>query len=221
MKTHDINLLIVDDHKMVRNGLRLMLSLQQNQGFNFLITEATNGDEAITKALKKDFDIILLDYNMPKFKGSEVVSRIMMHKPYTKVIMLSNYDEKSFIKTCISNGARGYILKDIDTTELINAIETVLDGGTYFSPQARIKLYDEEKSKPDLDSLSAKLGLSKREIEILRLITNELTNEEIGRQLDISKRTVDTHRQNLLYKLKVKNTVGLIKFAVANNIIAS
>jgi DNA-binding NarL/FixJ family response regulator len=221
MKTHDINLLIADDHKMVRNGLRLMLSLQQNQGFNFLITEATNGDEAITKALKKDFDIILLDYNMPRFKGSDVVARIMMHKPYSKVIMLSNYDEKSFIKTCITNGARGYILKDIDTTELISAIETVLDGGTYFSPQARVKLYDEETVKTDVDILSARLGLSKREIEILRLITSELTNEEIGKKLEISKRTVDTHRQNLLYKLKVKNTVGLIKFAVANNITTS
>ncbi len=214
----DINILIADDHKLVRTGLRLMLTMQ-NQEYNFLITEATNGDEAITKALKKDFDIILLDYQMPRFKGDEVIARILLHKPASKIIVLSNYDEKGFIDACVQAGAKGYVLKDIESAELLKAIENVLDGRTYFTDTVREKLYNEENSRKKEADLILKLGLSKREFEILQLITKEYTNEEIGKELNISKRTVDSHRQNLLYKLKVKNTVGLIKFAINNHVL--
>lgn len=218
MYIQDISILIADDHKMVRTGLRLMLTHQTEQ-YNFFITEAENGEEAIQKALKKDYDIILLDYNMPRFKGDEVVNRILIHKPYMKIIMLSNFDERSFITSSISNGARGYMLKDVDTTELLKAIETVLDGGTYFSHHVSDKLYNEDTQYSDIVSLTTKLGLSKRQIEILRLLADEFTNEEISKKLGISKRTVDTHRQNLLHKLKAKNTAGLIKFAIHNHIV--
>lgn len=214
----DVNILIADDHKLVRTGLRLMLTMQ-NKGCNFLITEATDGDEAITKALKKDFDIILLDYQMPKFKGDEVIARILLHKPASKIIVLSNYDEKGFIDACVQAGAKGYVLKDIESDELLKAIDKVLDGRTYFTSAVREKMYNEETSRKKEAELILKLGLSRREFEILRLITKEYTNEEIGKELKISKRTVDSHRQNLLYKLKVKNTVGLIKFAINNHVL--
>jgi DNA-binding NarL/FixJ family response regulator len=215
----DINVLIADDHKLVRTGLRLMLTMQQNPEYNFLITEAVDGDEAITKALKKDFDIILLDYQMPRFKGDEVISRIILHKPAAKIIILSNYDEKGFIDSCVQSGAKGFVLKDIESAELMKAIDKVLDGGTYFSSAVREKLYNDESSRKKEAELLAKLGLSKRELEVLRLLTKEYTNEEISKELNISKRTVDSHRQNLLYKLKAKNTVGLIKFAINNHVL--
>ncbi len=218
MNPIDINILIADDHKMIRDGLRLMLSLRNND-YNFFITEATNGSEAINICLKKDFDIVLLDYKMPKFNGDDVVQRIRMYKPQSRIIILSNYDEQSFIESSVNMGANGYILKNIDTEDLIEAIRTVLNGGSYFSEPviagANVK---EPSPKRDLKVLSREIGLSSREIEVLRLIASEYTNEEIAQKLKISKRTVDTHRMNMLFKLRAKNTVGLIKFAYANNI---
>lgn len=220
MITTDVNILIADDHKMIRDGLRLMLSLH-NREFNFFITEASNGGEAIALCLKKDFDIVLLDYQMPKFNGDDVAHRIRMYKPKCKIIILSNYDEKSFIQSSISKGVSGYILKDINTEELITAIRTVLDGGTYFTANVQGKIADDGAKGPerDMKQLSRQLGLSAREIEVLQLIANELTNEEIANKLNISKRTVDTHRMNLLFKLRAKNTVGLIKFAYSNKLV--
>lgn len=220
MITTDVNILIADDHKMIRDGLRLMLSLQ-NKEFNFFITEATNGGEAIALCLKKDFDIVLLDYQMPKFNGDDVAQRIRIYKPKSKIIILSNYDERSFVQSSVSKGVSGYILKDINTEDLLTAIRTVLDGGTYFSANVHGKIFEEKDQVPekDIKQLSRQLGLSSREIEVLQLIANELTNEEIAQKLTISKRTVDTHRMNLLFKLRAKNTVGLIKFAYNNKLV--
>jgi DNA-binding NarL/FixJ family response regulator len=215
----DINVLIADDHKLVRTGLRLMLTMSQKPEYNFFITEAVDGEDALTKALKKDFDIILLDYQMPRFQGDEVIARILLHKPTAKIIILSNYDEKGFIDSCMKSGAKGYILKDIESEELLKAIDKVLCGKTYFSADVMEKLYDDESSRKKIVKLLQKLGLSQRELQILQLIAKEYTNDEIGKRLKISKRTVDSHRQNLLHKLKAKNTVGLIKFAINNNIL--
>jgi DNA-binding NarL/FixJ family response regulator len=220
MITTDVNILIADDHKMIRDGLRLMLSLQ-NREFNFFITEATNGGEAIALCLKKDFDIVLLDYQMPKFNGDDVAQRIRIYKPKSKIIILSNYDERSFVQSSVNKGVSGYILKDINTEDLLTAFRTVLDGGTYFSANVQEKTLEENGQAPekDIKQLSRQLGLSSREIEVLQLIANELTNEEIAQKLTISKRTVDTHRMNLLFKLRAKNTVGLIKFAYNNKLV--
>jgi DNA-binding NarL/FixJ family response regulator len=220
MITTDVNILIADDHKIIRDGLRLMLSLQ-NKEFNFFITEATNGGEAIALCLKKDFDIVLLDYQMPKFNGDDVAQRIRIYKPKSKIIILSNYDERSFVQSSVNKGVSGYILKDINTEDLLTAIRTVLDGGTYFSVNVQEKTLEENGQAPekDIKQLSRQLGLSSREIEVLQLIANELTNEEIAKKLTISKRTVDTHRMNLLFKLRAKNTVGLIKFAYNNKLV--
>jgi DNA-binding NarL/FixJ family response regulator len=157
---------------------------------------------------------------MPKFKGDEVISRIMVHKPYAKIVVLSNYDEGGFVRSCINNGAKGYILKDIDPSDLIEAIETVYSGGVYYSGQVSEKLQAVVEAPEKIDlGLSKKLGLSRRELEILRFIAGEYTNEQIGKQLGISKRTVDTHRQNLLHKTHAKNTAGLIRFAITNAVV--
>jgi DNA-binding NarL/FixJ family response regulator len=215
----DINVLIADDHKLVRTGLRLMLTMQQKPDYNFFITEAVDGEDAISKALKKDFDIILLDYQMPRFQGDEVIARILLQKPKAKIIVLSNYDEKGFIDSCMQSGAKGYILKDIESEELHNAIDKVLDGKTYLSADVREKLYDDESNRKKIVKQLEKLGLSERELQILQLIAKEYTNEEIAKELKISRRTVDSHRQNLLYKLKAKNTAGLVKFAINNHVL--
>jgi DNA-binding NarL/FixJ family response regulator len=205
-----VRLLIVDDHQMVRDGIRVMLE-SQNKTYCFVITEAENGEDAIKYILKYDFDIILIDYQLPKMSGMETVERMLLYKPTTKILALSNYDELTYINNMLKAGASGYILKNVEPVELIAAIKTILNDKVFYSNEVAIKLIE---SKKRTASSIDKYSLTKRELEILKLITEEKTNDEISSLLFIAKRTVDSHRQNLLTKLGVKNTVGLTKIAI-------
>jgi DNA-binding NarL/FixJ family response regulator len=212
-----IRLIIVDDHQMVRDGIRVMLESKENF-LRFEIDEAENGEIAIRKILKKNFDIVLIDYQLPGMSGTETLQRIRLYKKDIKVLALSNYDEFSYVKSMINEGANGYILKNIEPSQLINAIQSVLAGVPYYSNEVALKLIDSVKN-PDKAVHTRKSGLTKRELEILKMIALEMTNDEIAKSLFISKRTVDTHRQNLLNKLNVKNTAGLIKAAYEFNLL--
>jgi DNA-binding NarL/FixJ family response regulator len=205
-----VRLLIVDDHQMVRDGIRVMLE-SQNKIYSFVITEAENGEDAIKYILKYDYDIILIDYQLPKMTGMETVEKILLYKPTTKILALSNYDELTYINNMLKAGVSGYILKNVEPVELIAAIKTILNDKVFYSNEVAIKLIE---SKKKTSSSIDKYSLTKRELEILKLITAEKTNDEISTMLFIAKRTVDSHRQNLLNKLGVKNTVGLTKIAI-------
>lgn len=208
-----VRLLIIDDHQMVRDGIRMMLESKRDL-LKFEIEEAENGEIAIQKILKNNFDIILIDYQLPGMTGTETLQKIHLYKKDIKVLVLSNYDEYSYVRSMIDEGANGYILKNIDPSQLIHAIQSVLAGTPYYSNEVALKLIDSSRNADKLISIN-KSGLSKRELEVLKMIAREMTNDEIAKSLFISKRTVDTHRQNLLKKLQVKNTVGLIKAAYA------
>ena len=135
-----------------------------------------------------------------------------------KVLALSNYDELSYVKSMINEGANGYILKNIEPSQLVHAIQSVLGGSSYYSNEVALKLIDSAKNTDSIIPPN-KSRLTKRELEVLKMIALEMTNDEIAKGLFISKRTVDTHRQNLLNKLHVKNTAGLIKAAYAFNLV--
>jgi DNA-binding NarL/FixJ family response regulator len=167
--------------------------------------------------LKKAYDIVLIDYQLPGQTGTETLQRIRLYKKDMKVLALSNYDEVSYVKSMMNEGANGYILKNIDPAQLITAIHSVLSGSSYFSNEVALKLIDSRNTEKTL--LAEKSVLTDRELEVLQLIALELTNDEIAAKLFISKRTVDTHRQNLIKKLHVKNTAGLIKAAYAFKLI--
>jgi DNA-binding NarL/FixJ family response regulator len=205
-----IKLLIVDDHQMVRDGIRVMLE-SQKKIYSFLITEAETGEAAIKYVLNNSYDIVLIDYQLPKMTGMETVERILLYKPNTKILALSNYDELSYINNMLKAGVAGYILKNVEPSELIAAIKTILDNKAFYSNEVAVKLIE---SKKNIVSSIDKYGLTKRELEILKCITQEKSNDEISEMLNISKRTVDSHRQNLLNKLHVKNTAGLTKIAI-------
>ena len=212
-----IRLLIIDDHQMVRDGIRVML--ESREAFlQFEIDEAENGEAGIQKILKKEFDIVLIDYQLPGMSGTETLQKIHLYKKDMKVLALSNYDELSYVKSMINEGASGYILKNIEPAQLIHAIQVVLNGSSYYSNEVALKLIDSAKSSDNFIPAN-KNRLTKRELEILKMIALEMTNDEIAKGLFISKRTVDTHRQNLLNKLHVKNTAGLIKAAYAFNLV--
>lgn len=211
-----IEVLIVDDHRMVRDGIRSMLELKFDK-YKFSITESDSGEDALIKVAENDYDIILMDYQLPGINGAETVERLVNFDPDQKILGLSNYDEYTYIKKIIKSGAKGYVLKNVNPDELVLAIETILSGRIYYANDVAVKLIHPDKSYFNSWGLE-EVVLSSREREVLTSIADELSNDEIAEKLGISKRTVDSHRQNLIRKLEVKNTVGLVKYALEHKI---
>jgi DNA-binding NarL/FixJ family response regulator len=212
-----IKILIVDDHKMIRDGIRSMLESQEKK-YKFIVDEAENGEEGFEKTKRGQYDIVIMDYQLPILNGVEATKAALGHNPDLKILALSNYDEYMYIDNMMKAGAKGFVLKNIGPEEFINAIETVLSGKNYYSNDVAVKLISFDHNNVQIARLVRQKRdkadmLSKRELEILKFIASEFTNEEIATQLFISKRTVDTHRQNLMKKLNVKNTAGLVKYA--------
>jgi DNA-binding NarL/FixJ family response regulator len=210
--------LIVDDHLLVRDGLKLMLSLlHPDLHFNF--TEAETGEEALYKINHQNFEMVIIDYQMPGFSGAETVVRMLRFRPEMKILALSSYDELSCIQAMMAAGAKGYVLKTVEPVEMLHAVKTILAGKIYYNSDVAVKLIDAGQTR-ELDNDQLDSMLTQRELEVLRLIAMEMTNDEIARKLFVAKRTVDTHRQNLINKLRVKNTVGLVKVALNMNLLA-
>jgi DNA-binding NarL/FixJ family response regulator len=220
IKVEKLQLLIVDDHKMIRHGIKLMLETADKNKYKFIFDEAESGEEAIAKTNNIKYDIIIMDYQLPKMSGAEATKLIMKNEPKSKILALSNYDEYMYIDNMMAAGAKGYVLKNIGVQDLLNAIESILNGKNYYSNDVAVKIinFGHTEQTPSSKKAPSKFvavnTLSKRELEIIQLIAAEFTNEEIANKLFISKRTVDTHRQNLLNKLGVKNTAGLVKYAM-------
>lgn len=214
-----IKILIADDHKLVRTGIRYTLTSGENANFIERIDEVVNGKEAVERAKIFTYDIILMDINMPEMDGIKATAQLVKDNPEIRVIALSMHSDDYEIRSMIKAGAKGYLLKNTGSEVLANAIKTVMGGGKYYSNEVALKLmepYDgdlsESKNSSSIDK--RKVSLTRRELEVLRLIANEYTNEEIAKKFELSKRTIDSHRQNILSKLQVKNTAGLIKYAI-------
>jgi DNA-binding NarL/FixJ family response regulator len=215
MKT--VRILIIDDHKMVRDGIRSMLETYDDK-YQFIVTEAETGEEGVESAITQEHDIILMDYQLPKIDGADAVKAIIEKKPEAKILALSSYNEFMYVNRMMKMGARGYILKNVGPDEMIRAIETILDGKKYYSNDVAVKLMTFENNNPV--EIKARKGvkteerLTIRELEILKCVVDGLTSEEIAGKLELSKRTVDKHRQNIIDKLGVKNRSELIKFGM-------
>ncbi|HOU29721.1 MAG TPA: response regulator transcription factor [Bacteroidales bacterium] len=208
-----IKIIIVDDHHLFRNGLKLLL-----EGIpEFEITgEASNGAELLDIIDRTRADIVLMDINMPVMDGVEATIKVLERKPEIKVIALSMYGEEDYYYRMTDAGARGFILKDSDISEVREAINTVKRGGTFFSQQLLQNVIQKIKHREAETKVAV---LSKREKEILEKICEGLSNQEIANALFISKRTVDKHRANLLEKTNSKNTASLILYAIRNKLI--
>ncbi len=202
-----LKILIVDDHKVVRDGLRSMLNLF-NDNVKLVMDEAETGEIAVIKARKSAYNLVIMDYRLPGMNGAETIKSLLKYQKEINILAFSYSIEFSVINEMIDAGAKGFISKNTGPDELFKAIETIFKGIRYFSNDAALKLIYANKEAGA--KLKFPLPLSKRENEILTLISKELTNPEIASKLVISKRTVEKHRTNLIKKLKVKNTVGLI-----------
>ncbi|MBL0145591.1 MAG: response regulator transcription factor [Chitinophagaceae bacterium] len=162
---------------MIRDGIRVMLESQSNT-YSFSITEADSGEDAVKKILRHTFDIILIDYQLPKMTGAETVEKIRLYQPNAKILALSNYDEVTYINNMLSAGVKGYILKNVEPTQLLTAIKTILNDKPYYSNEVAVKLLENEKTKPKVNDT---FGLTKRELTVLKMIAQEMNNEEIAK----------------------------------------
>lgn len=207
-----IKVIITDDHQMVSEGLKSLVELDKTIE---VIQLAKNGRELLHFLEFLEPDLILMDIDMPIMNGLEAMQQIHKKYPNLKVIIVSMHEEKGLVKKLTDAGAKGFLFKNSDKDELIWAIKTVHQGGNYFTSKLTLNLINPDKSLSQSELIDSKKALlTEREIEILKLIAEGLSNKEIGDQLFISHRTVDTHRTNLMKKLEVNNIAGLIRYAI-------
>ncbi len=211
-----INILIADDHQLFIDGLIAMFN---NHSFIKVKATVNNGKETLQKLKENDFDVVLLDINMPELNGIETARLIALKYSQTKIIILTSYIEKELVTQLIKIGIHGYVLKNTNKSELETAIDTVCNGEKYFSSDVALNIIDAKTKSTYTDSFNkTNHQLTNREIEILKLITKELTTKEIADTLSITEFTVKTHRKHLISKLKVKNLAGLVKYAILNGL---
>ena len=213
----DIKLVIADDHEIFRDGFKLMLSKFPEI---MLVGEAGNGRELLELIEKENPDVILTDIKMPVMDGIEATKKIAELYPDKGIIGLSMYDDDELIIEMLEAGAKGYLIKNAGKDQIIEAIKTVYNDEPYYCKTTSHKLTQMiAKSRFNPYKKSEKAEFSEREKEIIAGICDEMTNKEIGDKLFISVRTVEGHRLKILEKMNVKNTVGLVVYAIKNGIV--
>ena len=204
-----IRILIADDHPLVMDGIRSCLN---TYGHIDVIGEAQTGQEAFEKAAELKPDIVLMDINMPELNGLEAAGLFEEKFPDIKLLILSMHDNREYISTALRYGARGYVLKDVPSQEIVTAIEAVHRGGTYLSSGVSEILLLQGEDSPSRP-------LTKREETVLQLLAQGKSNKHVARELDISVRTVETHRRNIKRKLNIGSTAGLTRYAMQYGLI--
>ncbi len=209
-----VKVILADDHSMIREGIKQLLEIS---GEIQVIGEAADGIECLNLLKKMKADILLLDINMPKMNGLQVLEKINKGQTDTKVLMLTVHNEIEYLIKAIDIGIDGYLLKDTGSAELKKAIFSIYNGEKYIQPELtpllNQKLVEKES---DLDKLHS---LTKRELQILKLIAEGLFNKEIGDRLDISERTVKNHVFNLFKKIDAADRTQAAVFAIRNNVV--
>lgn len=205
---------ITDDHKMVLQGIETMLKETKEVS---VVGMYTSAEETMQQIAQDQPDILLLDINLPDINGIELCKQLKILDENLKIIAISNYDDVTFVKRMLNNGADGYLLKNTDRLELLEAFKTVLSNQNYLQRDIEKKLMDASLGKSQNKSLVIKL--TRRETEVLQAISEELTTQEISEKLFISPKTVETHRMNIMSKLGAKNSVGIIKIAMENGLL--
>lgn len=209
-----IKLVIADDHSMIREGLRQLLELDENLK---VVAEAADGNEALEKLDEYNVDVLLLDINMPNMNGLETLKQIKLRNIDVKVLILTIHNEVDYLMKAVEIGCDGYVLKDSDSNLLKKAIYTVYEGEQFVQPTLTPMLNAGLASKVQIDE---KLNeLTRREVEVLKLIAEGLFNKEIASKLDISERTVKNHVSNIFKKIDVSDRTQAAVFAIKNNLV--
>ena len=213
-----INILLADDHTMFVDGIDSILKTEDDIS---VVGKVYNGADVVDFIKNNDVDLVLLDVNLPEMNGIEVCKTLRDAKDETKILAISMFNEESFVTEILNNGAQGYILKNTGREELLKAIRTVVGGKSYFSDdvtQTIMKgLMKQRKASKQKEGFFPKI--SRREKEVLRLIVQEHTTQEIANKLFISLKTVESHRSSLLNKMNARNSAGLVRIALENNLL--
>lgn len=209
-----IKVMIADDHSMVREGIKQLLELD---GTIVVTGEASNGIECLKMLRMNPPQVLLLDINMPKMNGLEVLEKIREYKIRTKVIILTVHNEIEYLLKAVEIGINGYILKDSGSSELKKAIISVMKGENYIQPNL-ISLLNSKMIERDIDRKKINL-LTKREVEVLKLIAEGYSNKEIGEKLSICERTVKNHISSIFKKIDVADRTQAAIFSIRNNLI--
>lgn len=212
MGTRQIKVLLVDNHPLVLDGLKAILETYDHV---MVVGAAPSARIALDIARTTAPDVVLMDINMPELNGLDAIELFKEQSPSARLLMLSMHDSREYISTSVMYGASGYILKDVSTEEILKAIETVAAGGTFFSTGVSDVLLERgphgQKNK----------ALTTREQDILLLIAAGKSNKDVASTLDISARTVETHRKNIKRKLGIATTAGLTRYAIQNGLIGN
>ena len=211
-----LKLYIVDDHKLFREGLKLLLSTQD---FVHHIYEASNGREFIENLSFVDCDVVLMDIEMPEMNGVEATEKALQMRPDLKIIVLSMYGDEQYYYKMIDAGAKGFLLKNSGIDKVVTAIQKVAAGESFFSEELLVNILNNMRDNKTEEVEPVDNDISERELEILYQVCLGLSNQEIADKLFISKRTVDKHRANLLSKTGCRNTAALVMYAIKNRII--
>jgi len=215
-----ITVLLADDHMIVREGLRALLKAE---GDIEVVGEAQTGREAVQLTKRLRPGVVVMDIAMPLLNGLEATRRILKAVPATRVLILSAHGDDEYIRQVVMLGAAGYLVKQTSADLLSRAIREVQKGNTFFSPSITNRLHSLSLESPDGRGVlkKKKAGLSSREVEVLQLIAEGKANKQVARELGISIKTVEKHRQHLMSKLDLHDTAGLTRYAIAAGIIES
>ena len=213
LKTH---ILIADDHPIVLRGLRMVLDAQPDLA---VVAEATDGDQAVELAVSGELDLAILDISMPRKTGLQAAREITHRKPEVRVLMLSMHDSEQYLFEAIRAGASGYVLKSAVDRDLVEACRAAMRGEPFLYPGAVRALMREYLDRARAGEALHKELLTPREEEVVKLVAEAHTNEEIGEMLFISKKTVERHRANILEKLGMRDRVELTRYAIRRGLV--
>ncbi|HWX21451.1 MAG TPA: response regulator transcription factor [Candidatus Binatia bacterium] len=213
----NINVLLVDDHNIVRQGLKALLAAE---GDFTVIAEAQSGREAVNLAAKLHPEVVVMDLAMPLLNGWEATRQILKAVPTARIVVLSTYDDDEHVQQAIAAGAAAYLIKQTAAADLVKAIREVKKGNAYFSPAIASRLREQTCRAPaESEPAQPKVELTLREAEVLQLIAEGFANKQIAAELNLSVKTVEKHRQQVMNKLNIHDTASLVRHAAAKGII--
>ena len=212
-----IRILVADDHTLFRQGVKTLIGVEQDME---VVGEACNGTEAADKATELRPDVVLMDIGMPGPSSFEVTRQIKRNRPDTKVLFLTMYDDEDYLVESMEVGANGYVLKDSPAAQLVSAVRDVHRGGSFLSPRMLSQLVDDFRTRiKSADRLPRFATLTPREKEVLKMLAEGNSVKEVACQLNLSVKTVEAHKFNLMRKLDIHNKAQLVQYAIQKKII--
>ncbi len=206
-----LRILLVDDHEIVRKGFRLLIEVDPDVS---VVGEADNGDDALAKFQELKPDLVVMDISIPGLNGLEATKKLCKIDPQINILVLTRHEDIGYLKTLIEAGAKGYILKQSASEELIRAVRAVAEGKSYLDTALTEKVFGGYVNRSSSLRGENKADITEREEEVLRLTAWGYSNKEIGARLDISFKTVETHKANAMRKLDLRNRIDIVRFAL-------